>query len=276
MTDLSRVVITGSGGSIGKEINFGIPLSHSKLDVTKKKDLDSISIYNPSAILHLASVPIKTSEENPLEAYKINVIATTSIAKKAAELDIPLIIISTGAIFNGPEKKEFKETDTPDPQNVYGQTKYLAEILAGYICPKLLIIRTGWLFGFKGKKDGFSGFIQRTIDELKTNKLVKATADQKGSPTYIKDFTDSLAKLILSNKKGIVHLVNKGGASAYDIVSKMKSLINSTSEINSLSSTNSSLKRSKSEVLCPSSFTMRSWEDAMSEYLRQNTKSNSI
>lgn len=268
MVNLNRVVITGADSAIGKEISFGIKLSRSQCDVTKSEDINKLSSYNPEAILHLASCSIRACEANPLEAYKINVLALMNVANKASELNIPLIIISTGAIFNGPSTQEFTKDDAPNPQNIYGQTKYLAEEIARKITSKLLIIRTGWLFGFTHKKEGFTKFLDSSIDNLKKGESINATSDQKGSPTYISDFITTLSHLIESGEKGLVHVVNKGGASAFDIIEFLKDRTSSKSNIiaTSMSSTQNTLKRSASEALVPS-VDLRSWQDALEEYV---------
>lgn len=270
MVDLSRVVITGAEGVIGKAIPFGIHLSHAECDVTDSKAVAALSRHHPSAFLHLASLALRPCEMNPLEACQVNVLATKSLAEKAAELKIPLILVSSGAIFKGPLEKKFSEQDTPNPSNIYGQTKYLAELLTARIAPNHLIVRTGWLFGFPHKKDGFSGFIDKAGEMLRAGESMSAIHDQKGSPTYIGDFVDALTRLIRENKTGIIHLVNTGDASAFEMLAHMKKFLKSTSILTPTAFSEQSIpKRSRSEVLV-STLPLRSWQQALESYLKKS------
>src|SRR3989344_5464929 len=153
--ELNKILVIGSEGTIGSEIDFGIKLGHKDLDVTVT------GIYN---------------------------LAVETNLKK-----IPLIIISTGAVFNGGLNDSFSEDNIPEPLNVYGKTKYIAEILVQKINDNNLIIRTGWLFGFIKKQN----FFDKIMNLAEKNLKIEATNDQYGSPTYVKDFIDSLKNAII-------------------------------------------------------------------------------
>lgn len=190
------------------------------------------------------------------------------MAELAAKLDIPLIIISTGAIFNGPLGAIFDEKAVPDPQNIYGKTKYLAELVTLAASRKNLVIRTGWLFGVKDKKDGFSGFVEKARIALGSNQQMQATANQQGSPTLIGDFINVLKDSILLERKGILHAVNAGNVSAYEMLTFMKKALQSTSDITPLQAdTMQEPRRSLSEALQSSLSTLSSWEDSLQRHL---------
>lgn len=272
MVELSRVVVTGGNSAIAQELDFGIRLSHAECDVTNPSCKDAIQKHNPSAILHLASVPIRLCETNPFEAYRINVFGTKNIAEIAKSLNIPLIVISTGAVFDGNTHAIFFEESPTNPQNIYGQTKNIAEIIVRASSPKNLIVRTGWLFGLSNKKDGFSGFIEKAITSLKENAPLKGTPNQKGSPTYVEDFAQALTHAIENGKTGTIHLINEGGASAFEILTHIKHHLNSHSEIVAVSLADvQGPKRSASEVL-GSKTPLPSWKNALERYLQEKNR----
>ncbi len=263
------MVVTGGNSAIASELDFGIRLSHAECDVTSHSCKNEIQNCNPSAILHLASVPIRLCETNPFEAYRINVFGTKNIAEIAKSLKVPLILISTGAVFNGSLQTIFSEDDSPNPQNIYGQTKAMAEEIVLSSSPQNLVVRTGWLFGFSNKKDGFSGFLEKAITSLRENLPLKATSDQKGSPTYVEDFVNALSHAIKYGKTGTIHLVNEGGASAFEILSHMKVHLNSNSELVAVSLADmQGPQRSASEVL-NSKTILSSWKNVLERYLRE-------
>lgn len=264
MADLSKVIVTGGNGLIGSELDFGIKLSHEELDATKEESIiKACKKYSPSAILALSSVNLRDCEKDPGRAISVNVMGIYNLAKYSKLNNIPLIIISSGVVFNGDLSASFSENDAPNPQNIYGQTKYLAEILAQSVNEKSLVIRTGWLFGFLSKRN----FFNNLLDAARENREITATCDQIGSPTYIKDFISVLKELITKNEKGIFHVANDGKASAVDMAQEMILKLNSKSPISRVSIADSQIKRSKSEALVSNKIKLRSWKEALKECL---------
>ncbi|MEK6915335.1 MAG: sugar nucleotide-binding protein [Nanoarchaeota archaeon] len=268
--DISKVLIIGKDSAIAQEIQFGIKLSHKDLDITKIEDVKKALLkYNPSAVLCLASVDLNNSEKNPSLAYEVNVLGLCNVATEALELNIPIIIISSGAIFNGKAGEHFDENHLPNPLNIYGKTKYLAELILQRITKNFLIIRTGWLFGLSYKKSGFSKFIDYLINSESLSGI-KATDDSTGSPTYIVDFIDELKKLIQSNSKGIFHIANSNCGSAYDVVKEVASIKNKKNLVEVVN-TNFTASvgipaRSESECLISNKIKLRPWQGALKDY----------
>ena len=266
MPDFSRVLITGGDGRIASEIDFGIKLGHEKIDIT---DINSIrkalEEYSPSAVLNLASLDLKASQNNPFLANKINALGVYNLALETKRINIPLIIISSGAVFNGKAEDNFNEDSIPNPSNIYGQTKYQSEINA-LVNPKSYIIRTGWLFGFI--KNG--NFFNKMLDSAKLGNKVMATYDQFGSFTYIRDFVNELKNVISNNEPGIYHIANSGRANAEEFAKEMISQLRSVSKIDRISISESEkegILRSRSEVLISKKVKMRNWQEALREKL---------
>ena len=70
-----------------------------------------------------------------------------------------LIHISTDYVFDGTKSSPYVETDKTNPLNIYGKSKLKGEEYAQNLCPKLLIIRTSWIFSEFGKN-----FVTTMID----------------------------------------------------------------------------------------------------------------
>lgn len=254
---------------VGESLNFGIKLTHNNLDVTNKEQIRQVcGLYNPSAILCLSSLNLQQCEKDPFNAYKVNVLGVYALTLEALQRRIPIIIISSSAIFNGPPTKSFNEYDTPDPLNIYGQTKYLSEIIVQGFTQNHLIIRTGWLFGGKSSKK--IGAIDRMIHNVQEDKEVFATTDHYGSPTYMLDFIKKLEELIQSDSKGIFHVINDGSASAAEFISEVVKYFNSQTKLKIISikdHQNEKIKRSQSEILISKKINLRHWKEALKEYL---------
>ena len=149
MAGNTRILTTGGDGMVGSQVDFGIRLGRSQLDILKPKSIEvAIKKYNPQVILHLAAMTNMLScEQNPEEAYKTNVTGTRNIAIACRKNNIRLVYASTCAVFPGNKKDPYDENDKVGAVNVYGSSKLMGERVAKKILPDVLIIRTGWLFG---------------------------------------------------------------------------------------------------------------------------------
>jgi len=264
-----KIIVTGGEGMVGSLVKFGIKLGHAKLDISKPISIEkAIEKHRPEAILHLAAMTnMLECEENPKKAFRINVTGTENLAKACKEHRIKLIYMSTCAVFDGKKKTPYKESDKPNPLNVYGQTKLQGENVAKKLLPDALIIRTGWLFG--GSKNN-KKFVSLSLQKFKNGEEVTATSDRYGSPTYIPDLLETIENLMDGKMKGTYHVVNSGVASYFDIAKEIKSLGKFKTKILPLKARqieNPKLKRGHLEALASSKIKLRFWQKALTNYL---------
>ena len=278
MADLNRILISGGGGIIGSNLDFGFKPSKEEFDVTNPDCIRKVcDKYNPSGTLGLSNVDLKSCEANPLLAYKVNVFGVYNLAKECRRRRIPFILISSGAVFSGNSMSLFNEDSPPEPLNIYAQTKYLAEILALEISEKNLILRTGWVFG-AGNNSNRINLLDKMISLTAEGKKVRASNDQYGSPTYVKDLVGELKRIISESSSGIYHIVNSERASATDFIVEAKNILKSSSEIEQVSAKefSSGIVRSQSECLISKKINLRSWRESLREYLKNNRDLNPL
>ena len=94
--------------------------------------------------------------QNPDAARRLNVTATSSLAKHAAANSVFLIYISTDYVFPGqPGQAPFKPSDKPQPTNTYGQTKLDGEqaVLDVSKPGQAVVLRVPVLYGETDPKD---------------------------------------------------------------------------------------------------------------------------
>ena len=67
----------------------------------------------------------------PLSAMRVNVLATQNLLELARQMDWRRFVnVSTGAVFQASDPNGFiREDDHPSPNDVYGTTKYMGELL---------------------------------------------------------------------------------------------------------------------------------------------------
>jgi dTDP-4-dehydrorhamnose reductase len=270
LSDIHRLVIIGGSGQIGRSLNFGIKTNRSTIDVSDRESVfNGLQKLNASAVLNLASVGVVPSQQDPAYALKINVDGVYNVAQAARKLNIPMILITTGAVFNGQYGTTFNETAIPEPQCVYGKTKHMAELIVRAEVPEYLIVRTGWLFALNiaPKKK----FVELSIAAAKKSHRLKASIDQSGSPTYMPDFLSTFKTAITENRRKILHIANKGTTSPYNIAEFVYSYCGLSNMIDPVSfkTFSNDVPRSKAEGLSSRTLNLRPWTDALTEYLKK-------
>lgn len=272
--------MTGSAGMIGSNgIDFGIRPKSNELDIT---DINSINFYvsklgSISAIIHLAATNLRESEENPKKAINVNILGTINMLSIAKRYDVKFILISSGAVFSSQHDRDiiFDEESIPNPNCMYGITKYASEQVA-LLYDKTIVIRTGWLFGSIAEKCQYK-FVETTIMNLQMNKIVNGSSNFYGSPVYLPDFIHQVRNIILyySTYK-IHHVVNSNYGSGFDISLEIAKIMNKPASLivstDSSNVPNAMVFRSMTEKLVSRySFNILSpWQDALNEYISKN------
>jgi dTDP-4-dehydrorhamnose reductase len=213
--DLDNAIITGGSGMVGVNIPFGKKPSSQELNVTNAIQIHEYfdTHKGASCIIHLVALNLRDSEKDPSKAIDININGTTNMVNMAKKLNIPFIIVSSGAVFSSfNSNMKFSETDLPSPNCIYGSTKHAAENIA-LTYDKTLLIRTGWLFG--GNQKSHYKFVEHAFNNMIMNNSVICCNDFYGSTTYVVDLINRMKELILSNTVGIHHIVNEGSLYEY-------------------------------------------------------------
>lgn len=274
-----ETLTTGADGMVGSYVDFGIRTNRRSLDIT---DLDEALFvcrkYKPKVILHLAAeTDVDRCDRDPQYSYLVNSIGTYNMVVAAKEIGAKFVYISTSAIFNGSKKEPYEETDEPDPQNYYGRSKFLGEIMVKSILNDYVIGRVCWLFGGGPKKD--RKFVAKIIEQA-SQKEIKVVSEKYGSPTYGKDLVLAVKKLILQNENGIFHLSNHGAPSRVQVASEIVKITNSKAEVTEVGEdffkNANSPKRPGNESMNSRIEIMRPWQEAVKEYITEEWKKSSL
>jgi dTDP-4-dehydrorhamnose reductase len=270
---LENALIIGGSGMIGSNIIFGNKPSSSDLDVT---DITSINEYiknhnNISCIIHLVALNLRACENYPTRAINININGTTNMVNIAKKLDIPFILISSGAVFSSfNDNMKFSEISKPSPNCIYGSTKYASEQIA-LTYDKTILIRTGWLFG--GNQKSHYKFIEYAFNNIINNNKVICCNDFYGSTTYVIDLIEKMKELILNNSFGTHHIINSGISSGVDVGNFIANILNKPIELidkrNFIDVPDCGPRRSASEILITQNRfnKLRDWQSALKEYI---------
>ncbi|MGN0495243.1 MAG: dTDP-4-dehydrorhamnose reductase [Lachnospiraceae bacterium] len=228
MNELAKRGLEGVGSDLAPEYNGvqdGTPVTTMRyvpIDITDPDTVYARIVYEqPDAVIHCAAwtaVDAAEDDENKFKVKGINFGGTKNIARVCAELDIPMMYISTDYVFDGQGEEPWKPDCTDyKPLNVYGETKLQGERVVVSNVDKFFIVRIAWVFGANGKN-----FIKTMLNVGKNHNQIKVVNDQIGTPTYTYDLARLLVDMIQTDKYGYYHATNEGGyISWYDFTKEI-------------------------------------------------------
>ncbi len=273
--NLNKILITGANGMVGSYIDFGKKFNRAELDVTDSKAvLTAVKKHRPKTIIHLAALTdLDYCEKNPAQAYLVNSVGAYNVALAARAAGAKLVYISTAGIFDGLKKGFYRESDPGRPQNHYGHSKYLGELVVQSLLKNYIIARACWMFGGGPEKD--KKFVAKIIAQFDKSEI-KALDDSWGSPTYGKDLVSALKKLIAKNARGVYHLGGKGEGTRYDVAKLIVQTLKPSIAVTPVDSNyfKLSAKRVTNEALSSKVKLMRPWQTALKEYLEIEWKNH--
>jgi dTDP-4-dehydrorhamnose reductase len=227
-----RILVTGASGLLGLNLClvktegnavFGIahntrlvnvPFTLINQDLTKDKAIvEILERLHPELVVNCAAMAnVDLCEQQPERAQVINAQVPGKFARICFERDIPLVHISTDAVFDG-DKGNYSETDETNPLSTYARTKLEGERRVLEYNRNALITRVNF-FGFSitGKRSLAEFF----LNNLSVGKRVRGFNDIFFSPLYVKDLVEILFNLVEKKLTGIVHLVSRDFLSKYD------------------------------------------------------------
>jgi len=273
-----KIAITGATGMLGQALCKAFakhsiyPLSSRQPDVASLHDVrQKISEVKPDWILHTAAFTrVDEAESDPFEAYRVNALGARNLAAVAAENGSRLVYYSTDYVFDGTQKRPYREWDSTNPLNEYGRSKLAGEFFVRSLCPLHLIVRTSWLFGSKG-----SHFVDRILQLAQEKESLDVVTDQRGSPTFTSDLAYMTLCLVEGEKTGTYHVTNSGNCSWHELACEIVTLSGLSLQVNPIESSaySTSTRRPANSVLenylleLEGTPLLRTWKSALEAYL---------
>ncbi len=214
-----RIFITGHQGQLGRALQArlaGHTLAGGSLpewDITDHAQVEgTIRGFAPEAVIHTAALTnVDYCAEHPDEAVRVNGVGTYHVALACRAAGARLVAISTNEVFDGRASRPYQEYDPRSPINPYGYSKMVGEQVVERYAPHYQIIRTAWLYAPDG-----ANFIHKVLARVRAGELLRVVADEVGSPTYVADLADGVARLVEGAQPGIFHLTNAGACSRHE------------------------------------------------------------
>lgn len=234
-----KILITGISGMLGIDLyqtlreeyevtgldRRDFPCSPSpsvnKIDITDLEAVKELFYWlTPHFVIHAAAyTDVDGCEKDADKAYKVNALGTRNIALACQKLDIPLLYISTDFVFRGDKETPYDEFDEPHPVNIYGKSKLAGENYLKSFLSRYFIVRSSWLYGQWGKN-----FVTTVLKLAREKSVLKVVDDQVGSPTYTKDLSQQIKRLVATELYGTYHITNSGRCSWYEFAQEILKL----------------------------------------------------
>lgn len=146
------------------------------------------------AVLNAAAyTAVDRAESEPDAASALNARLPHALAAACAELDLPLVHISTDYVFDGRKRAPYLETDAPNPLSVYGRTKLDGERnLEGVELNRWAILRTSWVVSEIGET-----FPVKLLRRARAGEAMRVVDDQWGCPTAASDLARAMQDVTL-------------------------------------------------------------------------------
>lgn len=215
---MSKVLVTGANGMLGSDLceifkEKGHQVIGTDIETLDVRDYEAVGKtviqIEPDFVIHLAGMTdVDDCEQEPEKAFHINTIGTQHVALACQKTSALLVYLSTLSVFDGAKCESYTEFDTPNPQSWYSRSKYRGELVVEKLLDQYYIVRAGWMFG-GGLED--KKFVAKIMDLAAKNDSINVIDDKFGSPTYTRDISSGIERLIKTGLYGTYHMVNTGG-----------------------------------------------------------------
>ena len=223
---MTKVLVTGSRGFIGKQLIKKLKKSEVLIDCIGSKRIDLKNIeevmkLNASdVVVHLGGKTTKGLEWD--EYFNNNVLGTLNILEYCITKKIKKMIFVSSYVYGNPKYLPIDEEHPIDPHNAYTKSKYLAEQLCEFYAKNsdlnIIILRPFNIFG-KTLPDGF--LISNLLKSIQTNeKITIVNKDSKRDFLHIDDFVDIVLKIKDCDFKFEVFNVGSGKSYSFNEVVK--------------------------------------------------------
>jgi len=183
-----------------------------------------------NVVIYLAGISANWQViKNPLEAFYVNVKYPFEIMNKLKEGNY-FLYASSGSVY--PEKEEPKKEEEANPQNLYGATKFSAEILLSNLAKikkiKFCALRFSRIYGEGMERNPIADFLKG----IKNKKVVLYDDfDAEYDYIYVKDASRAILFAIENEIEGIFNIGTGKGTKVSEIKEIFENLIKDKFEI---------------------------------------------
>jgi dTDP-4-dehydrorhamnose reductase len=228
---MKKILVTGASGLLGLNLSLdlakeytvtgvihqdelqGVPYSVKVADLSKPGVSEKIFEETlPDAVIHTAALAdVDECEKQPERAELVNGTLPGMMARICRQRSIPLIHISTDAVFDG-VKGNYREEDIPNPLSIYARSKLLGEQNVASEYPQAIIARVNF-YGWSLR--GNRSLAEKFIREMSAGKKVNGFTDVYFCTLHVFQLIGLLKEMLAKKFSGLYHTVSRESISKY-------------------------------------------------------------
>lgn len=207
----NKYEVHATGSSTGWTPDF---VSWHLCDLAQPQNFKSLlQQIRPSVIIHSAAmINIDACEKDPEQASVINVESTRIASEYAREYSASLVFISTDCMYEGNAQEPYRESDPPNPMNIYAKTKVEAE---AYVTSteKGIALRTN-IFGWSQRNK--TSFGEWVLKGLQNSETLNMFTDVFYNPVSTGTLCEVIDRLLQKKASGLFNATGNTILSKYD------------------------------------------------------------
>jgi dTDP-4-dehydrorhamnose reductase len=284
-----RIAIIGADGQLGTDLVEACtraghtvhPLTYQDIHI---EDMDSVTSaltpLKPEAVFNAAAFHnVPKCETEIDQAFAVNARGPLNLAKLSETLGYSFIHYSTDYVFDGEKRAPYRETDRPNPLNIYAISKLAGESCALNYSSRSSVIRLSGIYGRVPSLMKGNNFVSIMVKLAAEKPEVRVVTDEVLSPTPTTEIAENSLAILASGETGLYHLVSEGECSWYEFAEviwqtlQLKTPLHKTS----VKEFSSPVKRPFYSALenahynrLPNARPMTHWKEALVKFLKKN------
>ena len=219
-----KIFVAGNRGQLGSDCMEILSAEHAvrgmdlpELDIADPQGRAQALGDGPEAIVNCAAFTrVDACETEREAALRVNAAGPRCLADHAARHGALLVHVSTDYVFDGRREPPlpYTEQDPTGPLSWYGETKRQGERAVMQSGCRYAILRTAWLYGFRGKN------FLKTMLRLALRPEgddIKVVNDQYGSPTWSRRLARQIGAVLDTGATGLFHATAEGYCTWFEL-----------------------------------------------------------
>jgi dTDP-4-dehydrorhamnose reductase len=285
----ARYVVIGAAGQLGFDLvrTFDrsgelVALTRRELDVLDAGRVRALlTDLRPTCVVNAAAYNrVDGAEDDRASAFALNARAVGGLAATCQALGATLVHFSTDYVFDGRRSAPYRESDAPNPLNVYGESKLEGERLALEACERAVIFRVTGLFGVaRSSGKGGTNFVETMLRLAQKGEPIRVVADQVLGPSYTLDLARKVWTVLPRAAHHLYHLTNAGQTSWHGFARRVFELAGVAAEVVPVTAAEfgARARRPAYSVLAHANLAalgeddLRSWDAALAAYVAERS-----
>lgn len=217
---------------------FDVSLSQFSLEAHDQFS-EILDACDPDVVVNCAAMTdVDACEQHPEQAHVLNGEAPGQLAAHCERMDVEFVHVSTDYVFDGTARNPYAESATPDPVQVYGETKLAGERAVREKSASALLPRLSFVWGLHRSTGELTGFPAWVRNQLQSGNTVPLFTDQWVTPTRAGQAAETVLNLIEREATGRYHVACTSCVTPYEFGEILAERVDASRELLTEGTTN--------------------------------------